>query len=327
MQIFELWSTIKKSIMRHHVVPILTISLIHFTLFPMNNIIHEQGFVPVPGGQVWFQKSYTKESEHKAPLLIVHGGPGVSHHYLSNLTALATERPIILYDQLGSGASKPTNPDNSSWVLPRFVEELGAVIAHHKLQGFHLMGHSWGGALVGTYALQCPQGIKTLTLASPLLSTKRFAEDAKELLKTLPAEVQAIIEHHEKAGTTDSKEYLDAAQVFYDHFLCRTKLPKDPNQTFNFDVYLTMWGPSEFTVTGNLLDFDILAKLHELEMPVLITAGRFDEVRPETMEYASSRIKKATLAIFEKSAHRSHEEEQELYVQTLKDFLNNHEKS
>jgi proline iminopeptidase len=254
-------------------------------------------------------------------LLIVHGGPGASHHYLLHLEELATEQPVIFYDQLGSGSSALAQTDQNLWVLPRFIDELGAVIAHLNLHEFHLLGHSWGGALVGAYALQFPQGIKTLIFASPLLSTPRWQDDANILLKTLPLEIQETITYHEQAGTTNSQEYQDAAQVFYSQFLCRISFPKQEHP-FNVDAYLTMWGPSEFTATGNLLDFDILDQLPKLKMPVLITAGRFDEARPETMELVHKKINNATLAIFENSAHHAHREEPESYIQTLKSFLN-----
>jgi hypothetical protein len=44
-----------------------------------------------------------------------------------------------------------------------------------------------------------------------------------------------------------------------------------------------MWGPTEFYVTGNLRSYDRTGQLHELELPVLLLAGEFDEARPETI--------------------------------------------
>ena len=37
----------------------------------------------------------------------------------------------------------------------------------------------------------------------------------------------------------------------------------------NFDIYKTMWGNSEFNVTGNLKNFDRFDDLNRLNMPVL----------------------------------------------------------
>ena len=59
-----------------------------------------EGFVSVPGGRVWYR---IVGSGSRTPLLLVHGGPGAGSCYFTDLTKLADERPVILYDQLGSG--------------------------------------------------------------------------------------------------------------------------------------------------------------------------------------------------------------------------------
>ncbi|MEJ0057298.1 MAG: hypothetical protein WDN75_17555 [Bacteroidota bacterium] len=41
-----------------------------------------------------------------------------------------------------------------------------------------------------------------------------------------------------------------------------------------------MWGSTEFNAIGNK-NFDRVNRLHELKLPVLFIAGRYDEARPE----------------------------------------------
>jgi pimeloyl-ACP methyl ester carboxylesterase len=43
------------------------------------------------------------------------------------------------------------------------------------------------------------------------------------------------------------------------------------------DAYGVMWGPSEFSCTGNLRDWSVQERLHEINVPTLITCGRHDE--------------------------------------------------
>ena len=60
----------------------------------------EEGYVEVRGGRTW----YRVVGEGTAvPLVTVHGGPGGTHDYLEPLAALADERPVVFYDQLGAG--------------------------------------------------------------------------------------------------------------------------------------------------------------------------------------------------------------------------------
>lgn len=193
-----------------------------------------------------------------------------------------------------------------------------------KLSQFHLYGHSWGGSLAIEYALAHPEKIKSVILASPVLSISMWISDTKKLLQQLPLRTQQIILTHEEAGSTNSAEYQSAKKSF-NNLLCR--LESDPENLqyslshSNPEIYQTMWGPSEFKVTGNLKNFERMNDLAKLTMPTLITCGRFDEASPQTMQKAQQKLPNAKLAIFEKSAHVPHLEEPEKYLNVLINFL------
>ncbi len=82
-----------------------------------------------------------------------------------------------------------------------------------------------------------------------------------------------------------------------------------------------MWGPSEFTVTGNLKNHDRIDNLAKITIPMLITCGRYDEASPLTMQKAQEKSNNAKLVIFENSAHVAHLEEPGKYLHTLEMFL------
>ena len=103
----------------------------------------EEGYIEVPGGRVWYRSVGSRGD--KAPLLCLHGGPGFTHYYLEPLEALADNRQVIFYDQLGCGnADRPD--DVSLWTVDRFVEELAQVRAALGLDDLHLL------QLVGRHA-------------------------------------------------------------------------------------------------------------------------------------------------------------------------------
>jgi len=294
----------------------------------------QEGHIQTLGGNVFYKIHQAQNNTSQPPLVIIHGGPGIPHQYLSNLSALSQDRPVIFYDQLGCGKSAIKNHDKSLWcgnlALPRFVTELEDLInfLSQKLsvQQFDLLGHSWGGSLAIEYALAHPEKIRKLILASPLISTPLWIENAKKLINTLPEEAQQAIQTHELAGTTDSPEYQAAKNLFDTQYLCRiTPFPEllmSSCSQFNFDVYQNMWGPSEFTVTGNLKNFDRWSDLSKINLPTLITCGRFDEASPELLTQAQKLIKNSELTIFENSAHMPHLEEPENYLKAIQDFLN-----
>jgi proline iminopeptidase len=281
-----------------------------------------EGFIDVPGGRVWYRVAGGDRSG--VPLLGLHGGPGFTHDTLLTLDGLTSDRPVVLYDQLGSGRSdRPGDPD--LYRVERFVEEVDRVREGLGLDRFHLLGHSWGGTLALSYALTGPAGLESLILASPLVSTSRWLEDARRLRSELPQEVQRVLDDHEERGFTGCPEYVAATYKFYRRHLCRKEpWPEELERGFagmSTDVYETMWGPTEFHATGTLLDLDLAPRLEELRLPVLFTCGRHDEATPATVGSFSDAVPGAELAVFEESSHTAHLEESDRYLDVARAFL------
>lgn len=286
--------------------------------------MHEEGYIEVPGGKVWYQL-HNKQAEG-TPLIILHGGPGSSCYTLQGLKELAVDRPVILYDQLGCGRSdRPA--DRSLWNIDRFVQELADIRKALNLEEVHILGHSWGTTLGAAYCLTKPKGVKSVVFSSSCLSAPLWEQDQRRNLKTLPKEIQEIIIRSEESGTTDTQEYKDATLVFNQHFVCRLyPFPEHLKQGAhlkNPEVYNIMWGPSEFTVTANLKTFDCTSQLHEITCPTLYACGRYDEATPETTQYYSSLTPNSKVHIFENSAHMPYIEDEVEYLQVVGDFLNN----
>jgi proline iminopeptidase len=63
---------------------------------------------------------------------------------LESLEALAAERTMVFYDQLGCGRSDQPD-DRSLWHMDRFVAEVSMVRQALGLESIHLIGQSWGG--------------------------------------------------------------------------------------------------------------------------------------------------------------------------------------
>lgn len=281
-----------------------------------------EGFIEVPGGPVWYHVS---GSGSGVPLLVLHGGPGGTSCSFSRLEILGDQRPIVRYDQLGSGRSG--RPDDISlWTVERFVEELHTIRLALGLERMHLLGHSWGGSLAAAYVLdKGTEGIVSLTLSSPLLSTPAWVADANLLRQQLPAEVRQVLSEHEAAGTTDSEAYQQASKAFYERFVYAGEKPPDPPECagapWNQFVYEHMWGPTEFHASGTLLDFDVTPRLGEIDVPVLFIAGEFDEARPETLAGFRKLIPGARLEVIEGVAHASLSKAPERYATVLEAFL------
>jgi proline-specific peptidase len=285
-----------------------------------------EGVVPFRGYNVWYRIVGNQEKPSKLPLLCLHGGPGAPHDYFEPLEATAaTGRPVVFYDQLGCGNSDEL-PNPSMYTVDLYVEEIGVVRRALELERVHILGHSWGGQLAMAYALTQAPGLASLILADTAASMPQWVTEMRRLVAELPPEVQQAILKHEAAGTTDSPEYQEAMRAFYRrHAAGRI----DPRPEFfkrmagkpGDKVYQTMWGPSEFYVTGTLKDWDITDRLGEIRVPTLIIAGRHDHATPVLAETVHQGIHNSKLLIFESSGHFPHIEETERYLQVLDQFL------
>jgi proline iminopeptidase len=203
-----------------------------------------EGMIDVTGGKVWYR---TWGNSGAIPLVVVHGGPGYPSDYLHNLSSLADERQVIVYDQLGCGRSdRPA--DKALFVAERFVKELGEVRDALGLDEVHMFGNSWGTALAVMYQLSGAIGIRSLVLQGAYLSTRRWEDDNASLLRAMP-ETEAIIHHHVESGFTACPEYAAALHTFSKRHLCRVDpWPADLHRMFEGigeDVYRTMWGPND----------------------------------------------------------------------------------
>lgn len=293
-----------------------------------------EGTVSFRGFRTWYRVVGDLPSPAGTlPLLVVHGGPGCPHDYLEDLGALAEAgdgRPVVFYDQLGCGRSdRPDDPE--LWVMETFVEEVAAVREALGLDQVHLLGHSWGSQVALEYALGRPHGLTSLILAGPLASAPVYAAEARRLKESLPAEIQEVIDRHEAEGTTGNAAYEEATMAFYQRWLCRLDpWPEHLLRSFadlRQDVYEIMWGPAEWNVTGNLKDWDVTARLGELDLPVLVTSGRHDLTTPAVVRPLADGIRGAEWVVFEQSAHLPSAEEPEHYRQVLSSFLSRAERS
>jgi pimeloyl-ACP methyl ester carboxylesterase len=82
-----------------------------------------------------------------------------------------------------------------------------------------------------------------------------------------------------------------------------------------------MNGPTEFDVIGRLSTWDRTADLDKIDVPTLITVGRYDEITPACAETIHQGVRGSRVVVFENSAHAAHLEEGERYAQGVEEFL------
>ncbi|OPY92220.1 MAG: Proline iminopeptidase [Syntrophaceae bacterium PtaU1.Bin231] len=286
-----------------------------------------EGKLETANGRIWY--SVQGEARRKAPVLVLHGGPG----FLSmseGLEPLWEDRPVFFYDQLGCGRSDRA-ADREFYSVDRYVAELAEVRAALKLDEMHLMGFSWGCALACAYMLdRRPRGVKGIVLCAPYLSSPAWDADQRRNIAAMPPGIRRAIEAGEAAGDF-GEAYQHAMMAYYRKHLCLlSPWPDFVQEAFsrlNPEVYNTMWGASEFTITGKLKDYDLTPRLPEISTPVLLTCGDRDEAGVKTVKDFQQLFPDARMAVLPQASHLHHLERPAIFNAVVKDFLRDVERN
>ncbi|WP_157467799.1 alpha/beta fold hydrolase [Frankia sp. QA3] len=103
--------------------------------------------VAVPGGSLW-----TLSRGAGLPLVLAHGGPGLSNNLEPVAGMVDDLARVHLYDQRGCGRSRANGPFD----IATLVADLEALRTHWRHERWVVGGHSWGAALALFYALAHP---------------------------------------------------------------------------------------------------------------------------------------------------------------------------
>ncbi|WP_106796866.1 proline iminopeptidase-family hydrolase [Rhizobium sp. H4] len=263
-------------------------------------------------------------------IFCLNGGPGLPCDYLREAHSCLVDNGyrVIAFDQLGTGASdRPDEP--SLWTIGRYVEETETVRKALGLGKVHMLGHSWGGWLAIEYALTYAQNFKTLILEDTVADIPHLISELERLRAALGPETVSMMQKHEAQGTYNHPEYLAAVTILNYRHVCR--LPEWPAPVrrslddWNMAPYETMQGPNEFLYIGNLKDWNRIADLPRLTLPVLITAGEHDELTPACALRMKLALQNAELKVFANASHMPFYENPQDYYPALLDFLARHE--
>jgi len=251
------------------------------------------------------------------PLVVLHGGPGLTHDYLLPHKDLASNRPVIFYDQIGSGRSThlETKPE-SFFTIDLFLAELNNLLTALGIShDYDILGHSWGGMLGSELAVTKPPGLNKLILSDSLASMELWSKSEMQQLAEFPEEVREGM----MAGFDDVPKYRAAMAVFYaKHGCILNPWPKELNASFES---LFEDPTVDIKMSGTLSTWTIIDRLYNIDVKTLVINGAADMAQDFVIQPFLDNIPDATHVKFEDSSHTPFWEERESYMQVVSDFL------
>jgi proline iminopeptidase len=228
------------------------------------------------------------------------------------------------------GSYKSDHPEDLSlWTIERFVDEVEQVRIALGLNkdNFILLGQSWGGMLAMEYALKYQENLKGLVIDSMQASIKDYMDYVGGVLapQLNPDSVKRIREL-EAAGDFENEEYMPLLYPYYGKFVIGMPMNELPEPiqmfigTLNHQVYGYLNGPSEFTCTGTMKDWDVKGRLKEIKVPTLVIGSTNNTMDPKQLEWMAEEVQDGVYLHLEGS-HMIMWNDPENYFSGLADFL------
>lgn len=267
------------------------------------------------------------------PIFFIAGGPGGTHYGLRSFDSLSTTNTLVYYDGYGRGKSD-TAKDVSEYTLERDIEDLEGLRKAMGYSKINVLGHSYGGVVAQGYGIKYPDNVSHLILANSFHSYLMWQandDNCNHEIKTNYPEVwKELMEVREQGAISSDKIHQEIYGKVPYGFLyaynagkfAKRKRKPYPN-SFNRKLYYQMVGKDgDFIVGSDIGNFDFRKDLKQLQMPILIIAGRFDRVAVPTMMIKyKDYCPQAEFVMFEKSGHNPQVEEPEKEFKLIREFL------
>ncbi len=284
-------------------------------------------FLSVNETRLWVETEGSGE-----PLIVLVGGPANSHVSLHPaFSALSDRFQVIYYDYRGRGRSDAAT-DAKNITFARDVEDLEALRQALGLPRIHVYGFSYGGLVAQAYALAHPDRVGRLVLANTLYSADMWKHNHDninlELQRQYP-EVWEQIEALRAKGARSSDPEMQRLFAVHGPLIRwhnpdkASRLRKEPGSV-NKALYWDFVGDNiDFDIGGEVAELpDFRPRLHELRMPTLILAGRFDRALYPQLQMDFKRYcPQATFVMLERSGSYGHIEEPETVIPLVREFL------
>jgi proline iminopeptidase len=249
------------------------------------------------------------------PLIVLHGGPGLDHSmFRPYLDPLGDEFRLLYVDERGQGRSERVDPTTLS--LEVFARDVDALAEALELDGFALLGHSFG-AIIATY-----HATELGTASAYVISGGGDASDA------LDADVEASLEalgngRERIAASWEAEKTVETEEQLKQ--LLRDQMPfhfhGEPPPGYGEE---TIGSPEVLRYFANIEygAFDYRPKLAGVRKPTLIVVGEHDRTTtPRGARVLHEGIPNSELVVIPDAGHMSFVEKSEPYLAAVRRFL------
>jgi proline iminopeptidase len=257
----------------------------------------------------------------KEVVFVVPGAGGLPHDHLHPmLSSLGAYVRLVYFDRRADMLSTHSVFETASPV--ELADDIDALRKHLGLKRVTLLAHSFGGTVALTYALRYPENVKRLVLVGTSAVVESQAEVEKRIAKLLTA-TEAAVFYSGEGGTgrlSACERTRNRYRAMFPHYF--HKVPDSATLDNNvYSIYFDALG-RKLVLSRDTTGFDLRQQLSRINVPVLVLAGKYDEVTPvaHAAELAAE-LPRARLVVLKQSGHFPFMEENYLFTQWVREFV------
>jgi proline iminopeptidase len=257
----------------------------------------------------------------KEVVFVVPGAGGLPHDHLHPmLSTLGAYVRLVYFDRRADMLSTHSVFETASPV--ELADDIDALRKHLGLKRVTLLAHSFGGTVALTYALRYPENVKRLVLVGTSAVVESQVEVEKRMAKLLTASEAAVF-YSGEGGTgrlSSCERTRNRYRALYPHYF--HKVPDSASLDRGvYSIYFDALG-RKHVLAKDTGGFDLRGQLGRITAPVLVVAGRYDEVTPvvHAAELASE-LPRARLVVLQQSGHFPFIEESYIFTQWIRQFM------
>ena len=284
----------------------------------------KKGFIDAGNGVTLYYRIIGSGSE---PVVLIHGGPGLTSDYLADdLAPMERNHSLLVYDQRGIGRSTLVS-DSTALAAQRYVEDLEAIRKHLGLEQLTLLGHSWGVAPAALYAMQYPRRVRRMILVGAIPAKRTGLEKAFQAMAAARDSVtvrrMTELSRIRQANPSD----LAACREYY--HLWFTPFFGASNSASRMKGDVCAGSPEslknkqkvdKFTF-ASLGNWDWTTSLSKVTVPTLIIQGELDPLPVESARMWAAAMPNARLLELTGIGHFPYVEAPEIFFAAVDQFL------
>ena len=258
-------------------------------------------------------------------IIVVHGGPGMSHHYLRpSLDYLARGYRLVYYDQRISGQSDATC-DSTKITLAQWVEDLEEIRKALGEERVTVLSHSWGARVALRYAAMYPEHVDGLVFMNPVSLTSEHVQKAVATLQSrMTTRDQLAMEkvtNSEAFRAGEKPAIMKAYKLSFAQNIFRRAILDSLNLYIPERATVRQQGLGRLYQDPALSVFNDYSFLDQIQSPALIIHGSYDASPSEAMEEMKGHLAKGELIEIQDCGHFAMQETPVEVAEALESFL------